>query len=296
MAVASGVWADAIPLQTAWDLREVPSLMTGDGTPKSMKEELDRIGYRGDFPASYRSNPFAAHFELHIEQGPILEDEGLKIGVVHGKYSIHYSRSFSANFILGVQAFKWFDITVRGTDSHAGTTPLYARRDAVLSATKMIVAANAIAKRHEGLTTTGIFTVEPGTVNTMAHTVNFTLDVRHVQDEILEIMVAECEAAFQHISKDESERGCDLEWKLLVDSPAVTFNADCISMVEQSAHEVCSDFPQPESGVKLYRNMISGAGHDSCYTNQRCPTSMIFTPTRAGISHNPTEYCSPEDW
>lgn len=85
MAVASGVWADAIPLQTAWDLREVPSLMTGDGNPKSMREELDRIGYRGDFPASYRSNPFAAHFELHIEQGPILEDEGLRIGVVHGK-------------------------------------------------------------------------------------------------------------------------------------------------------------------------------------------------------------------
>lgn len=206
-------------------------------------------------------------------------------------------RRFSfADLKIGVQAFKWFNITVRGTDSHAGTTPLYARRDAVLSATKMIVAANAIAKRHEGLTTTGIFTVEPGTVNTMAHTVNFTLDVRHVQDDILEIMVAECEAEFQRISKDESEKGCDLEWKLLVDSPAVVFNEDCISMVEESAHEVCSTLSQPESGVKLYRNMISGAGHDSCYTNRRCPTSMIFTPTRAGISHNPIEYCSPEDW
>lgn len=82
MAVSSGVWADVIPLETAWDLREVLA-----ANPKSMKEELDRIGYCGDQPASYRSNPFAAHFELHIEQGPILEDEGLKIGVVHGKES-----------------------------------------------------------------------------------------------------------------------------------------------------------------------------------------------------------------
>lgn len=82
MAVSSGVWADAIPLQTAWALKEVHAT---DGNRKSMKEELDRIGYNGQQAASYRSNPFAAHFELHIEQGPILEDEGLKIGVVHGK-------------------------------------------------------------------------------------------------------------------------------------------------------------------------------------------------------------------
>lgn len=83
MAVSSGVWAEAIPLQTAWDLREV--LAKGDDA-KSMKEELDRIGYSGQRPASYRSNPFAAHFELHIEQGPILEEEQLKIGVVRGRH------------------------------------------------------------------------------------------------------------------------------------------------------------------------------------------------------------------
>jgi hypothetical protein len=81
MAVSSGVWAGAIPLDTAWNLREV---MAKDGAPKSMKEELDRIGYCGEHEASFQSNPFAAHFELHIEQGPILEDEQLKIGVVKG--------------------------------------------------------------------------------------------------------------------------------------------------------------------------------------------------------------------
>ncbi|KAG5770187.1 hypothetical protein H9Q72_002852 [Fusarium xylarioides] len=213
MAVSSGVWADVIPLETAWDLREVLA-----ANPKSMKEELDRIGYCGEQPASYRSNPFAAHFELHIEQGPILEDEGLKIGVVHG-----------------VQAFKWFNITVKGRDSHAGTTPLYARKDPVLSASKMLVAANTIAKKHDGLATTGIFTTDPGTVNTMAHTVKFTLDLRHVKDEVLAEMVKECETEFQRISHDDSEKGCEVDWELLVDSPAVKFSQECISVVEQSA-------------------------------------------------------------
>lgn len=185
---------------------------------------------------------------------------------------------------------------MKGTDSHAGTTPLYARRDPVLSSTKMIVAANAIAKRHGGLTTTGIFRTDPGTVNTMAHTVNFTLDLRHVQDETLEVMVSECKAEFQHIVEQDSERGCVLEWSLLVDSPAVKFHPDCIAMVEDSAKDVCSSLPSPKAEGKLYRDMISGAGHDSCYTSQRCPTSMIFTPTRGGISHNPIEFCSSEDW
>ncbi|KAJ3945503.1 hypothetical protein N0V92_013482 [Colletotrichum tropicale] len=274
MAVSSGVWAEAIPLKTAWDLREVSSR---DGQPKSMKEELDRIGYTGERAASYRTNSFAAHFELHIEQGPILEDEKQKIGVVQG-----------------VQAFKWFNITVRGRDSHAGTTPLYARKDPVLCASKLIVAANAIAHEFNGLATTGIFTTDPGTVNTMAHTVKFTLDVRHVEDAVLGEMVRRCEEEFERIGKDDSGKGCVVDWELLVDSPAVQFHPDCIAAVEASAADVCSTLPEAGES-KLFRPMISGAGHDSCYTNLRVPTSMIFTQTREGISHNPTEYCSPED-
>lgn len=159
----------------------------------------------------------------------------------------------------------------------------------------MLVAANTVAKKYDGLATTGIFTTDPGTVNTMAHTVKFTLDLRHVKDEVLAEMVKECEAEFQRISHDDSEKGCEVDWELLVDSPAVKFNQECISVVEQSAADVCSTLPQNAEG-KLWRPMISGAGHDSCYTNRVCPTSMIFTPTRSGISHNPTEYCSPEDW
>lgn len=160
----------------------------------------------------------------------------------------------------------------------------------------MISTANAIAKGMNGLTTTGLFTTDPGTVNTMSHTVKFTLDVRHVENEALDRMVKECEAEFRRISRDDSEQGCEVEWELLVDSPAIRFDQECISAVEHSAVDMCVTLPQSPSGAKLYKPMVSGAGHDSCYTNQRCPTSMIFTPTRAGISHNPTEYCSAEDW
>jgi hypothetical protein len=82
MAVSSGVWAEAVPLETAWNLAEVTPGQ--DGKRKTMKHELERIGFLGSMPASYRNNPFAAHFELHIEQGPILEEEGRRVGVVKG--------------------------------------------------------------------------------------------------------------------------------------------------------------------------------------------------------------------
>lgn len=184
---------------------------------------------------------------------------------------------------------------MKGRDSHAGTTPLYARKDPVLAASKLVVAANTVAKKHQGLATTGIFTTDPGTVNTMAHTVSFTLDIRHVQDGVLAQMTKECEDEFQRICQEDSEKGCQVEWELLVDSPAVEFHKDCISAVEQSAEDVCSSLPGADQ-KKLWKYMVSGAGHDSCYTNTRVPTSMIFTQTREGISHNPTEFCSAEDW
>ncbi|KAK5073096.1 hypothetical protein LTS08_004180 [Lithohypha guttulata] len=276
MAVASGVWAEAVPLETAWNLSEVS--VSNDGTKKTMKQELERIGYLGQQKASYKEFPFAAYFELHIEQGPILEMEQRKIGVVEG-----------------VQAFKWFEITVRGRDTHAGTTPMYARMDSMLCAAKLIVEANKIAKGYDGLATTGILNMQPGSINTMAHTVTFTLDIRHKIDEKLSQIEKECRSRFQEIAANESEKGCSLEWKELVDSPAVKFHEDCIAAVRDSAIEVCEDLPKSASDGQLWKLMISGAGHDACYTNRRCPTSMIFTVTKDGISHNPREYCSPED-
>ena len=196
----------------------------------------------------------------------------------------------------GVQAFKWFEITVKGRDTHAGTTPFSARMDSMLCAAKLIVKSNAIAKERGGLATTGILNQQPGSINTMAHTVTFTLDIRHVEDAKLAEIEKACRIEFATIAEKDSEKGCKVEWKELVDSPAVKFHPDCIAAVEASAKEVCQDLPMTAEDGQLWKHMISGAGHDSCYTNRRCPTSMIFSVTKNGISHNPQEYCSPEDW
>lgn len=241
MAVSSGVWAEAVPLDTAWNLAEVSA--SEDGTKKTMKQELERIGYLGQQKASYQEFPFAAYFELHIEQGPILEMETRKVGVVEG-----------------VQAFKWFEVTVRGRDTHAGTTPMNARMDSMLCAAKLIVEANRIAKGHDGLATTGILNMQPGSINTMAHTVTFSLDIRHKSDEKLASIEKECRTRFEEIATYDSEKGCKLEWKELVDSPAVKFHEDCITAVRDSAIEVCEDLENTASDGELHKAMISGAG------------------------------------
>ena len=241
MAVSSGVWAEAVPLETAWNLQEVSP--SEDGEKKTMKQELERIGYLGSQPASYKAFPMAAHFELHIEQGPILEAEKRRVGVVNG-----------------VQAFKWFEITVKGRDTHAGTTPFSARMDSMLCAAKLIVKSNAIAKDLGGLSTTGILIQQPGSINTMAHTVTFTLDVRHVEDAKLAQIEKTCRTEFARIAEHDSEKGCKVEWKELVDSPAVVFHPDCVAAVEASAKEVCQDLPMTAEDGQLWIHMISGAG------------------------------------
>lgn len=277
MAIASGVWAGAIPLDTAWSLVEVSP--GADVRKRTVKEELERIDFLGSTKASYRDNPFAAHFELHIEQGPILENEQRKVGIVKG-----------------VQSFRWFGITVQGRDTHAGTTPFCARMDPTLCAAKLIVQSNTIAKEIGGLATTGIFHTIPGSINTMAHTIEFTLDIRHTSEDRLSEIEDRCRADFARIALEESERGCTVAWNSLVNSPAVSFHRDCIAAVTASAKDVLSGLPVTAQDGKMWKDMISGAGHDSCYTSQRCPTSMIFVPTKDGVSHNPQEYCSPEDW
>ncbi|KIW15148.1 hypothetical protein PV08_05193 [Exophiala spinifera] len=276
ITVSSGVWSGAVPLETAWTCQEATP--SPDGHRYTMKEELERIGFLGSTPASYEAQPIAAHFELHIEQGPILEDERRRIGVV-----------------TGGQAYKWFEVVVRGRDSHAGTTPMAARKDSVLAAAKMIVESNKIAKAHSGLITTGLVETDPGSINTMAHTVRFTIDMRHPSDGVLAEIENECRKTFSSIAAEDSERGVSLEWKQLAANPAVKFHQDCITMIEQAAEETVADLPKSADDGKLWKHMVSGAGHDSFHTSRRCPTGMIFTPTREGLSHTPTEYCSPED-
>ncbi|KAK5047570.1 hypothetical protein LTR84_006667 [Exophiala bonariae] len=276
ITVSSGVWSGHIPLDLAWNCLEITP--SQDGNRYTMKEELERIGFLGVTPASYESQPIAAHFELHIEQGPVLEHERRKIGVVSGG-----------------QAYKWFEVSIKGRDSHAGSTPMEARKDSVLAAAKMIVESNKIAKAHSGLITTGLVETEPGSINTTACTTRFTLDMRHHLDSELANIEDECLTTFRRIAAEDSEAGVLVEWQQLAANPAVTFHHDCISVIESAAEDALVDLPKTANDGKLWKHMVSGAGHDSFHTSRRCPTGMIFTPTREGLSHTPSEYCSPED-
>ena len=278
ITVASGVWAGAIPLETAWSLTEVTT--PSADVPQTMQQELSRIGYLGTTPALHKAVPIAAHFELHIEQGPILENTERKIGVV-----------------TGAQAHSWFEVVVSGSDGHAGTTPISMRQDAVLAAAKMIVASNEIAKQHNGLITTGIVGGLPGSLNTVPHTAKFTLDVRHIRDDEVAAMVKECRSRFEEIAHGSSEMGVEVAWKALTENKAVVFHPSCVQAVEEAAEEYCKELPSHGETVesKRWQRITSGAGHDSCHVNKICPTAMIFTPTRRGRSHTPDEYCPPED-
>jgi hydantoinase/carbamoylase family amidase len=285
--VSSGVWAEAIPLQKAHDLKSV--IPPNDNT--TMKSELARIGYLGTMPASFRSMPMAAHFELHIEQGPILEAENRRIGVV-----------------TGVQAYKWFTVTVIGRESHTGATSFQHRADALLASAKMILASHKIAAQHNALASTGILTLKPGSTNTVPGFVQFSLDIRSPRDHVVDIVVKKCREAFTSIAANldaedvnqgcaSSDRKCEVEWRTDFESPATNFQEDCIDCVTKAGQHLYggADVAQGANLSTWGKLMTSGAGHDSVYTSKRCPSSMIFVPCRDGVSHNPAEYSSPEN-
>ncbi|KAI1366466.1 hypothetical protein F5Y08DRAFT_132981 [Xylaria arbuscula] len=272
---SSGVWAGEIPLETAYNLREV------GGGSATMRSELERIGYLGSIPASHKNTPMAAHFELHIEQGPLLEAEKQKIGVVHG-----------------VQAYRWFTVDVVGRDAHTGSTPLGNRADAMLLAARLITHTHRLATKHSALASTGILSLSPGSTNTIPGHVSFTLDVRAPADATVEAMEADLKQDFAALAAGENVQGLldgatpsrplEVSWRTDSVSPATLFHSDCIAAVRASAEAVTGD-------RSLVRDMTSGAGHDTVYASRHCPSSMIFVPSKNGVSHNPEEYTSPED-
>lgn len=240
----------------------------------TLRSELERHGFLGDLACSSDPTsgfPLGAHFELHIEQGPILPDNDRSIGVV-----------------TGAQGYRWLTFTVHGKDSHTGTTPLSARHDPLLAASRMIAASNDIAKRHNALASTGVMKVPSNaSTNTIASEVTFTLDIRNPQDSVVHAVQEECLKAFASIAKHDG-KGVSFDWTLDTDSPAVKFDQGCIASVKAAADALV--------GPEKWMEITSGAGHDSVYTSKQCPTTMIFVPCRDGVSHHPTEYCSPEHW
>lgn len=272
--IASGVWAGSFPLEHAHSLKEVQTVAsrpTAGSNPETLKQALERIGYLGERKSSYTATPMAAHFELHIEQGPYLVSSGQRIGVV-----------------TGAQAYRWYSIKVTGSDAHSGTTAFEHRADAMYASAQMVIKAREVAVSLGCLATVGILRTFPGSINTVPGLVTFTLDVRGPKIDLVSQTEDLLKKEFDAIAH-QSKKPCSVEWQLDFDSPEVEFSPDCIQSVQQSAEGVV---PDPKSDI---RHMVSGAGHDSVSTSKRIPTAMVFVPCRDGLSHHPEEFCTPED-
>ena len=222
-------------------------------------EELARIGYRGE--ESARIGPIAASFELHIEQGPVLEAGGESVGVVEG--------------VVGI---RWCRVTVRGQSAHAGPTPMAMRRDALVAASRMVVALRDHARaqgKHNA--TVGSLVPEPGVVNVIPPVVSFSVDLRSQDGDLLEDLTSRAlPALFGAIATEERvEYTLEVEWAV----PPTPFDAAIIARAEAACRE---------RGYTM-RRLWAGAGHDSQYIARVAPAFMLFTPTIGGLSHCETE-------
>jgi len=228
--------------------------------------ELERIGYAGDRPVGQR--PVSALFELHIEQGPILEAEGQRIGIV-----------------TGGQGTRWYDGEVIGAETHAGPAPMESRRDALRGAAALLEDIYQVAHRHapSGRATVGEFQAYPGSRNTVPSRVRFTVDLRHPDGGTMDAMDQALRAAFERARGHAAGR---LEFHLqeIWYAPPVAFDPDCIEAVRQATTTL---------GLSA-REIVSGAGHDAVYVARAVPTAMIFVPCKDGISHAEVESASPE--
>ncbi len=254
--LASGVFAGVYTTDYARARR--------DGDSVTFGEALEAIGYRGAAPAGGR--PIGALFELHIEQGPILEVEGVPIGVV-----------------TGGQGARWYDITFTGGTGHTGATPMRLRRNALVGAARIVTAMDAIAADAgpDAVASVGRLEVSPNSRNVIPGEVRFSVDLRHPDDAVLDRMVARFEALLPDVA---SELGLDHEMERVLTFPAVRFDPTLIACVEAGA---------TQAGAR-WRHIVSGAAHDAVYLARVVPTTMIFVPCRDGLSHNVAEYSSPE--
>jgi len=255
--IASGVFAGAFDIEHG--------LSRSDADGQTLADELERIGYAGNLNCGERE--LAAYFEAHIEQGPILEDQGKTIGVVSGG-----------------QAQRWYEITLTGQEAHAGPTPMLTRRDALLGASRMIVAVNRIGLEHQpgACATVGMLQVHPNSRNVIPGSVLFAVDFRHPDDEILSTMDQQLRNATESIA---AEIGLALDFEQIWHAPPVVFDEKCVDAIRSGA----------KSCNYTYMDIISGAGHDACYVARVAPTGMIFIPCEGGISHNEIEAATPVD-
>jgi beta-ureidopropionase / N-carbamoyl-L-amino-acid hydrolase len=257
--LGSLVFVGGMALETALDVTAAD-----DGA--RLGDELARIGYAGPVPCPSTAVP-DSYIELHIEQGPILEDEGVEIGVV-----------------TGVQGISWTEVTIVGQSAHAGTTPMRMRRDPGYVASRIVTFVRDLTAElgdHQ-VATVGRLTLSPNLVNVVPATATFTVDLRNTDEATLQHAESRLAAELQRVS--EGER-VTVSTRSLARFEPVEFDAKMVDLVEATASELgCS-----------VRRMPSGAGHDAQMLARVCPTSMIFVPSAGGLSHNIAEYTAPDD-
>jgi N-carbamoyl-L-amino-acid hydrolase len=254
--VASGVFAGMHTLAWAYD-RE-------DANGEKLGDELNRVGYLGDEEVGARK--MHAFFELHIEQGPILEKENIDVGVVtHG------------------QGLKWLEVTLTGKESHTGSTPMPMRVNAGLGMARITELVNDIALSHAPLAVGAIghCDVYPNSRNIIPGKTVFTIDFRHPEKGIITDMENRLREGAKKIADDI---GLGFEIEEVGGFDPVEFDKDCVTAVRNAAERL---------GYS-HRDLVSGAGHDACWINRVAPTSMVMCPCVDGLSHNEAEEISPE--
>ena len=257
--LGSLVYVGGMPLEDALDVRAVD-----DGS--RLGDELVHIGYAGSTPCPTAAAPHA-YFELHIEQGPVLEDEGITIGAV-----------------TGVQGISWTELTITGQSAHAGTTPMRLRHDPGLVAAAINTGIRAIATDMGGtqVATVGRCEFSPNLVNVVPGEVTMTVDLRNTDEARLQ----QAERRFSNLCEElAASEGVSIERRTIARFVPVEFAAGMIELVETTARLL---------GHSTKR-MPSGAGHDAQMLARVCPTSMVFVPSVNGLSHNIAEYTKPED-
>ena len=249
--VASGVFAGVHSLDWAYSRK--------DSEGKTFGEELKRINWIGDEEVGSRK--MKAFFELHIEQGPILELEEKEIGVVtHG------------------QGLSWLEITLTGKESHTGSTPMPMRVNAGLGMARITQLVDEIAHNYEpnAVGAIGQCDIYPNSRNIIPGKAVFTVDFRHPEKSIITSMEEELRLGAEKIAK---EIGLTLEIESVGGFDPVTFDPDCVAMIRASAEKLGYG----------YRDLVSGAGHDACWINKVAPTAMVMCPCVGGLSHNEAE-------